>query len=1502
MLLLLLLALLLLVGALGAAYGLRNECTRGAQSLIVITPLADGILTYFILLWLGFTTMNGFVGGLMFGYLSLLGIQAIVSPRRLLAFRLSWQQLTRKKRQAALLIAGLMIGSAIISSSLIVGDSLDQTVREEVEAAWGDTDVLISGFDATSGQVIEMPQSLVSNLRDAGLENIDYVQAGRVVSTSVVTAQELADPSVAWFALEHHDDVRIGSKEQGLTWFELEEVNRFSSSPQIVVNQVFADELEVDVGEEIQLGWYVRNQNGIERVEENFSIHQVVPMAGQGQLAGTTTPAMFTDLLTAQRWQQAEGNVTSIRIALKGANEERLTVDPVMTSIVETLNQSIGANESGLQFITEGDAVTIASTNGLGRLSPRIVGSLAENRTMLASNSALMEVLQVPLIGLEAASENLLTLADGDLDGVLVEDGTLWHWGPAGYGFETNNTSWVWRVPNGDIINDVSIDRGFGFAAYGEGLVVGNASDDEETTIVLEDKEMVAVVSQSSTWFAIEANTLPTLWYGDVVDANVNETLLNLSLPSTILEWELQVDENDLFLRVEGLLSESFYKRSLSDEQQSFVEIEVGEWPMDTTEEPEVCPGKGTEANLTHAWCIEGSGIILRSMEDNSVQSMRLPILSDAGGFGTLPQMFFALAGDASSLLVDEGQIRIGERLEPISNIEQGNITASGLFQYAFGSDESLNLTINGSFVDDERLSSLSDLDPVILGLINMNDAEFLAAAEQNERSMLVFSNVSNDEMLALELHLDAMMGVDDLFLSVQAVKIDALEQAEASSGVLSAMFLVFGSFTIAAGILLVITIITMLVDVRQKEYATVRALGMTRSDLRYVAMIEGSIAALVGCMVGSLAGVGLAWFIGIGFSSVFATAGSDVFSFHVDASSILAGWFWGFHIAMLTMFASALWSSRLIIVHALKNVPQRVPKHVPWGLYVFVIGALGMTFVTSGLFILGSGTFAHTIWIVLGCCIVLFICPILFWIVPVLRAKRSLDGSLPTFREAPRKTIGFIGVFLLIWTALPSSLDPIRSDLTPNEFSFIVIGLVQVFAGVLVLASLAPFMIRGILRLASFRSGAVVPVALSYPLHKPLRTAVVMGMFSITVFSVIVLSGYTLQFENYSSSFVEESEGEFELMLSASRSRPLQLEGSVEEWGLEKTNQANIDGVGRVYRAQAFIENQQEERSPYILRGVDDGFAEHGGLPLHIWDSSLGDSSDEAWAMMLSRGDVVFVDASFGLESSLDGTNVGVFSIKVGENITIIDAQQPSHRREMMVGGILEQSSYLFSAGVWMPAEPVTEQYDGSLTRVYVSVSEDSEASDGFDASEVRYFSAAGKSASEREAATELAEHLRMDLEKEGVDVSLIAEDVALIQALVLSILALFEGYLAIGLIIGIAGIGVVTYRSVSERRKHIGMLRALGFTKGMVMRVHLIEIGWVSLLGILNGIVVALMFHVGLHSAIWEEEGASLVLPWATVAWVLIGGAALVYLATFSPVRSASKIEPSEALRSSN
>ena len=80
------------------------------------------------------------------------------------------------------------------------------------------------------------------------------------------------------------------------------------------------------------------------------------------------------------------------------------------------------------------------------------------------------------------------------------------------------------------------------------------------------------------------------------------------------------------------------------------------------------------------------------------------------------------------------------------------------------------------------------------------------------------------------------------------------------------------------------------------------------------------------------------------------------------------------------------------------------------------------------------------------------------------------------------------------------------------------------------------------------------------------------------------------------------------------------------------------------------------------------------------------------------------------------------------------------------------------------------------------------------------------------------------------------------LIQALGNSHFGIFEAYLALGLIVGIGGIGVVTVSSVSERRKTIGILRALGYRKRMVMLSFLIEVSWVAVLGIVNGVVIAL------------------------------------------------------------
>jgi hypothetical protein len=56
-------------------------------------------------------------------------------------------------------------------------------------------------------------------------------------------------------------------------------------------------------------------------------------------------------------------------------------------------------------------------------------------------------------------------------------------------------------------------------------------------------------------------------------------------------------------------------------------------------------------------------------------------------------------------------------------------------------------------------------------------------------------------------------------------------------------------------------------------------------------------------------------------------------------------------------------------------------------------------------------------------------------------------------------------------------------------------------------------------------------------------------------------------------------------------------------------------------------------------------------------------------------------------------------------------------------------------------------------------------------------------------------------------------------------SIFYLIQGFIGLGLLIGIAALGVVTIRAVVERRQQIGVLRAIGFTREMVQNVFLFE-----------------------------------------------------------------------------
>jgi len=1529
------LAILSIVVALLSAvstFGIGRWKQLGVRkvALLILGPVIDALLGYLFLDWLSVSGLTLWAGAFAFGLISHVLIQPLLVPQRLVVWRLAKQNIFRRQRQAALLMVGLIIASAIITSSMVVGDSLDATVRYEVEGAWGETDITVSGFDLTVGERVTLSEPLAHEMWDEiqdelSLNAVIKGQQQGLVASASVASMDTSLNGVTWMAMNSSIDgehiwPKIGSQSQGIRYADLYQANLFSPQKYIAVNEVLAEELGVSVLDELEVGWYVTQDSKRVRVESSLIILDIVANEGQGASAGTQAPALFTDLATAQSLQHLNGSINSLYYAVNDAHDDAEHIEPIVDQVEQLLDRLIQATDVGLKVDSDENtnSITLTSSHGLGRLSGDLVRGLRGNVSQLSPGSSMMEVLQVPMIELMENNQQILTLADSDISQLQAGERGLWHFSPSGAGFqmEGEGEAWVWRVDEGGIAHDFTLDTSgeYGLIATDTGLIVGYEGDlqADEWASFDSEGEMVSVTAELNRWWALEQTSSTFKLHSFSLDLEQHSVSnLSLNIPSTVLSTQLHFDEY-LYLEIESLLSSTRYQSPTSN--FSFSELQdPSQWPSHQIVSANVPlhPSCDDRASVTlpqngHHWCTSTNGLLRWDSNTGQIESLRIPIVSTVGGLGVLPQLFLAFGGEQSPMVVQEGEVLFSQRLNDLNLSEQeSKVWVKGLIPYAFGDNTAFGLNFSGTYTDLEGMESLSELDAVILGLVSLTDGEQLASAGEDERSMVVLSVPGewNDTVnSSLVSWLNLQSNTTDANLNVRAVKVEAAAIAEESSGLLAAMFLVFGTFTIAAGILLVLTIVMMLAEARRSELGTMRALGVTQSDARALAVQEGIILSALASLLGALVGLILAWFISIGFDNMFSSVGSNQFAFAWEWTSLFSGAVWGFLLALLTLWGSAFWTSKLNIITALKGGRIARSEGIPWFLLLLQIITLGGASLSLLLLlVLGfDSSVAYFLWMVAGVCAVITIVPFFTWELPVfLRTKNDFCQRL--WRNASRNTLAMIGFMLLIWTVGLSSLDPIRKGMELDELSFIVLGLVEVFAGVLLLTSAAPVIVKrlGKSKILTRRWGPVLPVSLAYPLATPVRTAVVMGMFSITVFSVIVLGGYAEQFDNYTSSFVEDAEGDYELLLTGSRSSPIELSENISEWNISSSLESQIDSVALIHRGEVFLEDAEGERMPYVVRGFDEAFAEHGGLPLYAWNSSLGDDELEVWNLVSSRDDLVLLDASFGLESIADGSGLSTLSFSIGESISLIDISNPGNTRSVKVAGFLEQSSYLFSAGVWMTDEPVIDQFGGRLTRMYVSVSDEAKPSGTYKDDTVSDFSPTGKSKDVRMAAAELESELSPLLNAKGVHVSVISDEIMLLQSLVLALLGIFEGYLALGLIVGIAGIGVVTVRSVSERTKSIGILRALGYRRNMVLLSFFIEVSWVSVLGMLNGILVAVGFHRALYTAFWEDQGASFSLPIESILIVFFGGWILVLLATFVPIQKAAKIPASAALR---
>jgi putative ABC transport system permease protein len=136
-------------------------------------------------------------------------------------------------------------------------------------------------------------------------------------------------------------------------------------------------------------------------------------------------------------------------------------------------------------------------------------------------------------------------------------------------------------------------------------------------------------------------------------------------------------------------------------------------------------------------------------------------------------------------------------------------------------------------------------------------------------------------------------------------------------------------------------------------------------------------------------------------------------------------------------------------------------------------------------------------------------------------------------------------------------------------------------------------------------------------------------------------------------------------------------------------------------------------------------------------------------------------------------------------------------------------------------------------------------------------------------------------------------------------AIMSLMTGFLALGLVVGIAGLGVISTRAVVERWQQIGMLRALGYRGSLVQRSFLMESSLIAIVGLTIGTAVGvwwayrLLITDGVANFYAFGGKALFHVPIVEIAGILVLAYLATLLTTYLPARAASRIAPAEALR---
>jgi putative ABC transport system permease protein len=706
--------------------------------------------------------------------------------------------------------------------------------------------------------------------------------------------------------------------------------------------------------------------------------------------------------------------------------------------------------------------------------------------------------------------------------------------------------------------------------------------------------------------------------------------------------------------------------------------------------------------------------------------------------------------------------------------------------------------------------------------------------------------------------------------LETQPVKRDGLKAADDAGNAFMQMFTTFGSFSIAAGILLIFLIFVMLSAERRTEMGVARAIGTRRGHLVQTFLFEGTIYDLVAAAIGAALGVAVSFAMVAGVGRAFATSAQSLhIVYSIRWQSIVVAYMLGVLLTLVVVAVSAWRVSVVNIVTAIRNLPdprKRVRRRRGLLTSAAVI-ALGVLFIVSGR------SSSQALPFMLGASLVMV------GTVPVLRALRLPD------RVA--YSVGGIGLVAL-WLLPFRVIEKMVPDATMNFSMWIVGGLIIVVGATWTVMYNADAMLGGLTKtFGRVRSlASVLKISAAYPLKTRMRTGMTFAMFTLVVFTLVVGTTTTGAFVS-AFGHVDEFSGGFDVRAGTSALSP------VRDMDQAVRNVRGIDPRSvRVVASQSYVPVEVRQAGvggkyvDYPIRGLDDSYLRN--TTYQLASRAVGYATDRAvWNAIRANTRLAVVDANiiphrrnwnFGSFTQL--RLQGFFAEDKSFSPVSLDVRDPETDRTMRVTviGTLRDNAPYEAAGVSTSQRTLTSFGNRAQPTIY-------------------YFRLAPGTDAER-----FAKHLESAFLSNGLVADSYAKVVKDAVAASVLIDRLVLGFMGLGLVVGVAALGVIAARSVVERRQQIGVLRSIGFQASAVRLSFLLESGILALSSIIVGTALGLAMGYNVIDDASRQANYGHVpylVPWAELGVIFTVVMLVALGTTYLPARRASRVYPAEALR---